>query len=96
MTSVFQWNHTIQIADIFSVVALAVFFLSCCCLMTCKLRRVSRNACVMVEVILFVCGGSVWTLRQSIIKELANTASVASNITSIVESVSKNNVLATW
>ncbi|MBE35369.1 MAG: hypothetical protein CMI16_07425 [Opitutaceae bacterium] len=96
----FEWDRPTVLADIFSVVALAACVLSCCCVLVCKLRRASRTACIVVEVVLFVCGGSVWTLRQSIINGVASAAAVAGagNVTSVVESVSGvgDDVLASW
>ena len=97
MLPLIEWDHATELADIFTFVAAFVFFWAGCCIVTCKLRQVSRNACIMIEVILFVCGGSVWTLRRGIINELASTASVVINVTSAVESVTNNNnVPASW
>jgi hypothetical protein len=73
------FKDTLLFADAVFVTFIACFLSAGACLCICQLQKTTRAACWMAEIVLIMCGGSVWSLRQNIISEMSDIVYVGGN-----------------
>lgn len=73
------FEDTLLFADAVLLTSVVLFLLAGVCLCICHLQKATRLACWLVELVLLMCGGSVWSLRQGIISEMSELMYVSGN-----------------